>query len=196
MKNRSAFVERKTKETAISVKLDIDGKGAGVINSGVPFLDHMLQLWSKHGLFDLELSACGDLAVDGHHTFEDIGLVLGKAIADALGDKAGICRYGNFLLPMDETLVMVALDLSGRPGLYYEVEPVSELVANFDARLFHEFFQALCTAGGINMHIRQLAAGENHHLFEAVFKGFAKALDMATKLDPRTSEIPSTKGIL
>ncbi len=194
---RKAEIARKTSETDIRLSLVIDGTGKSDIATGVPFLDHMLELWSRHGLFDLTLRAKGDLEVDGHHTFEDIGLVLGSAIAQSLGDKKGIGRYGNFLLPMDEALVLVALDLSGRPGLYYDVEPPAELVANFDARLFHEFFQALCNTGGINLHIRQLAAAENHHLFEAIFKGFARALDAATGIDARRAgEIPSTKGSL
>ena len=197
MEKRFAEVSRKTRETDIFLSLDIDGTGVADIDTGVAFLDHMLELWSRHGLFDLTVKASGDLDVDGHHTFEDIGLVLGSAIKEAAGDKKGIRRYGNFLLPMDETLVLTALDFSGRPGLYYDVEPPAEMVANFDARLFHEFFQALCVTAGLNMHIKQLAAGENHHLFEAVFKGFAKSLDMATSIDPRIAgTIPSTKGIL
>lgn len=194
---RKAEISRQTRETDIRLALELDGTGKSDISTGVPFLDHMLTLWSRHGLFDLTLHAKGDLEVDGHHTFEDIGLVLGSAVKQALGDKKGIVRYGNFLLPMDEALALVALDLSDRPGLYYDVEPPAELVANFDARLFHEFFQALCNSGGINMHIKQLAAGENHHLFEAIFKGFARALDAATRIDARCAgEVPSTKGVL
>lgn len=195
-KTRSASVTRKTRETDIKVKLSIDGSGKGRIDSGVPFLDHMLELWAKHGFFDLEVLAHGDLAVDGHHTFEDLGLVLGEAFLKALGDKAGIRRYGECLLPMDETLVMISLDLSGRPGLYYDVRPVAELVAGFDACLFHEFFQAFCVKCGLNLHIRQIVSGENHHLFEAIFKGLARALDMATTLDPRIQGVLSTKGSL
>ena len=193
-KKRLAEVKRTTAETEISVKIDIDGSGKSTVDTGIPFMDHMLTLFARHGFFDLEITARGDIEVDCHHTLEDLGIVLGDAIAKALGDKAGIRRYGSMILPMDETLVLVALDLSGRPGLYYDVHPVSELVAGFDARLFHEFFQALCARCGMNLHIRQLASGENHHLFEAAFKGFAKALDAATSYDPRVSGPLSTKG--
>ena len=193
-KDRIAEVKRSTAETEISVRIDIDGSGKSTVDTGIPFMDHMLTLFARHGFFDLEITARGDIEVDCHHTIEDLGIVLGDAIAKALGDKAGIRRYGNMILPMDETLVLVALDLSGRPGLYYDVNPVSELVAGFDARLFHEFFQALCARCGMNLHIRQLASGENHHLFEAAFKGLAKALDAATSYDPRVSGPLSTQG--
>ncbi|MCQ2377783.1 MAG: imidazoleglycerol-phosphate dehydratase HisB [Victivallaceae bacterium] len=193
---RSASVSRKTRETDINVTLVIDGSGKSSVSTGVPFLDHMLELWARHGFFDLEIKAQGDLQVDGHHTFEDLGLVLGEAFLKALGDKVGIRRYGQCLSPMDETLAMIALDLSGRPGLYYDVCPPAELVAGFDARLFHEFFQAFCVKCGLNLHIRQIAAGENHHLFEAVFKGLARALDAATQIDPRINGVLSTKGSL
>ena len=169
MSERIAHITRTTADTDISVKIDLDGKGKSAVSTGIPFMDHMLTLFAKHGFFDLEITARGDIEVDCHHTMEDLGIVLGDAIAKAAGDKAGIKRYGNMILPMDETLVLVALDLSGRPGLYYDVTPVAERVSNFDARLFHEFFQSLCTRCGMNLHIKQLAAGENHHLFEGIF---------------------------
>ena len=191
---RTAEIKRTTAETDISVKINIDGSGKSSIKTGIPFMDHMLTLFAKHGFFDLEISASGDIEVDCHHTMEDLGIVLGDAIAKAVGDKAGIKRYGNMILPMDETLVIVALDLSGRAGLYYDVTPVAQLVSNFDARLFHEFFQSLCARCGMNLHVKQLAAGENHHLFEGIFKAFAKALDMATTYDARITGVLSTKG--
>jgi imidazoleglycerol-phosphate dehydratase len=191
---RTAEIKRTTAETDISVKINIDGSGKSSVKTGIPFMDHMLTLFAKHGFFDLEISASGDIEVDCHHTMEDLGIVLGDAIAKAVGDKAGIKRYGNMILPMDETLVIVALDLSGRAGLYYDVTPVAQLVSNFDARLFHEFFQSLCARCGMNLHVKQLAAGENHHLFEGIFKAFAKALDMATTYDARISGVLSTKG--
>ena len=194
MKPRIAQIKRSTAETDITVKIDLDGSGRSSVSTGIPFMDHMLTLFAKHGFFDLDITACGDIEVDCHHTMEDLGIVLGDAIAKACGDKAGIRRYGNMILPMDETLVLIALDLSGRAGLYYDVTPVAQLVSNFDARLFHEFFQSLCARCGMNLHIKQLAAGENHHLFEGIFKGFAKALDSATSYDPRITGVLSTKG--
>lgn len=193
---RYAEIERNTRETRIKAAITIDGKGTGSISTGVAFMDHMLTLFARHGLFDLTVKAEGDLDVDAHHLFEDLGLVLGDALAKALGDKAGIKRYGSFLLPMDETLVMIALDLSGRPGLYYSVNPPAQTVGGVDPRLFHEFFQALCVKGGINMHIRQIVSEETHHLYEAIFKGFAKALDIATSYDERIDGVLSTKGCL
>ncbi|MDD3885977.1 MAG: imidazoleglycerol-phosphate dehydratase HisB [Victivallaceae bacterium] len=193
---RSAEITRKTRETDIFVKIDLDGDGTGVIDTGVPFLDHMLTLFAKHGFFNLEIKAVGDIEVDYHHTFEDLGLTLGEAIASALGDKAGIRRYGSCLLPMDEALAMIALDLSGRPLLVYGVNAPAPMVKDIDVRLFHEFFQALAVKSGMNLHIRSLAGEEVHHVFEAVFKGFAKALDAAVTLDPRVKGILSTKGSL
>jgi imidazoleglycerol-phosphate dehydratase len=193
---RYAEIERNTRETQIKAAIDIDGKGKSSISTGVAFMDHMLTLFARHGLFDLNVQAKGDLDVDAHHLFEDLGIVLGDALAKALGDKAGIKRYGSFLLPMDETLVMIALDLSGRPGLYYSVNPPAQTVGGVDPRLFHEFFQALCVKGGINMHIRQIVSEETHHLYEAIFKGFAKALDIATSYDERIDGVLSTKGCL
>ena len=194
--DRRAEVTRKTGETEITVKINLDGSGKGEIATGIPFMDHMLTLFSRHGFFDLEVKANGDLDVDYHHTLEDLGLVLGMAFDKALGDRAGIRRYGNFMLPMDETLVLIALDISGRPGLFYDVTPPAPLVKDIDVRLFHEFLQAFSNKLGLNLHVRMLAAEEAHHLFEAIFKGLAKALDQATTFDPRVKGIPSTKGVL
>lgn len=193
---RFAEIERNTRETQIKLAINLDGTGKSSISTGVAFLDHMLTLFARHGLFDLTIEATGDLDVDAHHLFEDLGLVMGDALNKALGDKAGIRRYGNFLLPMDETLVLIALDLSGRPGLYYSVNPPAHIVGGVDPRLFHEFFQALCVKGGVNLHIRQIASEEIHHLYEGIFKGFAKALDMATGFDSRIDGVLSTKGCL
>ena len=193
---RAAEKTRRTKETDITISINIDGSGKGDIDTGIPFLDHMLELFSKHGLFDLTVKAQGDLEVDGHHTMEDIGIVLGEVIAEALGDKQGIKRYGWTLLPMDESLVLVALDLSGRPYLVYDLIPPADNIKGLDSRLFHEFFQALTVKAGINMHIKLMKGEEVHHTFEALFKGFAKALDQATLYDDRITGVLSTKGIL
>ena len=193
---RSAEIIRKTGETQITIRLNVDGSGKGDIDTGVPFMDHMLTLFSRHGFFDLEVKAHGDLEVDYHHTLEDLGLALGMAFDKALGDRAGIRRYGNFMLPMDETLVLVALDISGRPGLFYDVTPPAPQVKDIDVRLFHEFLQAFSNKLGLNLHVRMLAAEEAHHLFEAIFKGLAKALDQATSFDPRVEGVLSTKGVL
>ena len=187
---------RKTRETEIAVELDLDGIGKSEISTGIGFMDHMLELFSRHGKFDLKVKARGDLNVDAHHTMEDLGLVLGEVFSQALGNKAGIRRYGSFLLPMDETLVMTALDLSGRPYLVYDLVPPVEKVGDLDTALFHEFFQAFCVKGGINLHIKLLSGGEIHHIFEAVFKGLARALEQAVSHDPREKGIPSTKGVL
>ena len=193
---RIAEITRKTGETGITVKLNIDGSGKSSVSTGVPFMDHMLTLFSRHGFFDLEVAAKGDLEVDYHHTLEDLGLALGMAFDKALGDRAGIRRYGNFMLPMDETLVLIALDISGRPGLYYDVTPPAPQVKDIDARLFHEFLQAFSNKLGLNLHVKMFAAEEAHHLFEAIFKGLAKALDQATSTDPRIKGVLSTKGTL
>ena len=187
---------RKTRETEIAVELDLDGIGKSEISTGIGFMDHMLELFSRHGKFDLKVKARGDLNVDAHHTMEDLGLVMGEVFSQALGNKAGIRRYGSFLLPMDETLVMTALDLSGRPYLVYDLVPPVEKVGDLDTALFHEFFQAFCVKGGINLHIKLLSGGEIHHIFEAVFKGLARALEQAVSHDPKEKGIPSTKGIL
>ena len=193
---RESELARKTRETDIKIRLNADGTGKSSISTGIGFMDHMLELFARHGKFDLTVKASGDLDVDAHHTMEDLGLVLGEVFAKALGDKAGIRRYGNFLLPMDETLVLVALDLSGRPMLVYDLTPPVEKVGTLDTALFHEFFQAFCVKGGINLHIKLLSGGEIHHIFEAVFKGLARALEQAIAPDPRENGIPSTKGIL
>lgn len=187
---------RKTRETKIAVELDLDGSGKSEISTGIGFMDHMLELFARHGKFDLTVKAAGDLEVDAHHTMEDLGLVMGEVFSQALGDKAGIRRYGSFLLPMDETLVLIALDLSGRPYLVYDLVPPVEKVGTLDTALFHEFFQAFCVKGGINLHIKLMTGGEIHHIFEAVFKGLARALEQAVSHDPKEKGIPSTKGIL
>ena len=193
---RIAEIRRETRETCIECTLNLDGSGIANIDTPIPFVNHMLELFTKHGFFDLTVKAKGDVEVDYHHTMEDLGIVMGQALAQAAGDKKGIRRYGNFLLPMDETLVMIALDLSGRAGLYYDVTPPAPMIKDIDARLFYEFFQALCTNAGLNMHIRMICSGEVHHLFEAIFKGFAKALDQAVSYDERIVDVLSTKGSL
>ena len=193
---RNAEVIRTTKETDIRVAINLDGEGKSVIDTGIPFMDHMLTLFAKHGLFDLEVSAKGDLEIDGHHTMEDMGLALGEAIVKALGDKYGIRRYGNFTLPMDETLAQVALDLSGRPYLVYKPGDPKDYIKDLDTALFREFFIALSNKAGMNLHIRILDSGETHHIFEAIFKCFARALAQAVEVDPRVKGVPSTKGSL
>ena len=196
MAERIGTITRKTRETQISVTLKLDGSGVSSVETPVPFLDHMLELFARHGFFDLEVRAKGDVEVDYHHTMEDLGMVLGEALNAALGDRRGIRRYGNFLLPMDETLVLIALDLSGRPYLVYDLVPPVEKVGMLDTALFHEFFQAFCVKGGINLHVKLMTGGEIHHIFEAVFKGLARALEQAVSHDPKEKGIPSTKGIL
>jgi len=193
---RQAKIERVTKETSITVELNLDGEGNSSISTGIGFMDHMLTLFAKHGNFDLTLTAKGDLDVDCHHTMEDMGLALGEALLKAVGDKCGIRRYGNFMLPMDETLALVALDLSGRPYLVYDVQPAAAFIKDMDTALFKEFFTALSVKAGLNLHIRMLSAGETHHVFEAIFKGFARALSEAVSIDPRVKGVPSTKGVL
>src|SRR3990170_3868824 len=195
--NRKSSIDRKTTETRIKLKFSIDGEGKGKVNTGIPFLDHMLTLFAKHGLFDLNIEATGDLEIDYHHTVEDIGIVLGQAITQAVGEKKGIRRYGSALLPMDETLASVALDISNRPYLVYNVTlPRRGKIREFDADLVEDFFQALVNKGGMTLHI-DLRYGRNiHHIFEAVFKAFGRALDEATTIDNRVSGIPSTKGRL
>lgn len=194
--SRSTTVERKTKETDIKMTLEIDGSGKSEIDTGIGFFDHMLEGFSKHGFFDLLLTAKGDLAVDGHHTVEDTGIVLGQAIKEAIGDKKGIKRYGSFILPMDDTLVLCALDLSGRPYLVYEGEFAAEKVGCLDTELVKEFFYAISYSAGMNLHIKVLSGGNAHHIIEAMFKAFAKALDEATTIDTRIQNVLSTKGTL
>ena len=193
---RTGEIDRKTTETSIYVKWNLDGTGKGEISTGIPFMDHMLTLFARHGGFDLTVQAQGDLEVDCHHTMEDLGLTMGHALTQALGMKEGIRRYGSFLLPMDESLALVALDLSGRPFLVYDVEPPAEYIRDLDTALFKEFFTALSVKGGITLHIRMLSSGEVHHVFEAIFKGLARALAEAVSIDARVKGVPSTKGVL
>ncbi len=194
---RTAVVNRDTKETQITINLSLDGTGKGEVSTGIPFLDHMLTLFSRHGFFDLSIKAEGDIQIDYHHLVEDMGISLGQAVRDALGDKAGIRRYGFFVLPMDETLVTVALDLSNRGFLVYDADPPITLVRDFNIQLFKEFFQAFANEVACNLHVRLEHGEEPHHVAEAIFKAFAKALDMATQIEPRLAgEIPSTKGTL
>ena len=194
---RIATRSRKTTETDITVKLAVDGKGTSKIDTGIPFFDHMLELFARHGLFDLEVKARGDVAVDYHHTIEDVGIVLGEAFKAALGDKVGLRRYGFFLLPMDEALARVVIDLGGRPVLVYDVNPPNLFVRDFNLTLVKEFFRAFANAVGANVHVKLIYGEEPHHVVEAVFKGFAKALDVATQIEPRAADqLPSTKGKL
>ena len=194
---RTAVVNRDTKETQITINLSLDGTGKGEVSTGIPFLDHTLPLFSRHGFFDLSIKAEGDIQIDYHHLVEDMGISLGQAVRDALGDKAGIRRYGFFVLPMDETLVTVALDLSNRGFLVYDADPSITLVRDFNIQLFKEFFQAFANEVACNLHVRLEHGEEPHHVAEAIFKAFAKALDMATQIEPRLDgEIPSTKGTL
>lgn len=193
---RTALEKRVTKETDIQVKLNLDGRGRSDISTGIGFFDHMLEGFARHGFFDLEIQVKGDLAVDCHHTVEDTGIVLGTAIKDALGKKEGIRRYGSMILPMDETLVLCAIDLSGRPYFSYDVEFTSEKIGELDTEMIREFFYAVSYSAGMNLHIRRLDGINNHHIAEAVFKAFAKALDEAVSVDQRVQGILSTKGSL
>ena len=194
---RTAEVNRDTQETQINISLGLDGTGQGEIATGIPFLDHMLTLFSRHGFFDLSIKAEGDIQIDYHHLVEDMGISLGQAFREALGDKSGIKRYGFFILPMDETLVTVALDLSNRGFLVFEADPPISLVRDFNIQLFKEFFQAFANEVACNLHIRLEHGEEPHHVAEAIFKGFAKSLDVATQVEPRLEgTIPSTKGTL
>ena len=193
---RTADYVRKTKETDISLHLNLDGTGSSSINTGIGFFDHMLDGFARHGLFDLKVNVAGDLAVDCHHTIEDTGIVLGNAIKEAAGDKKGIRRYGSCILPMDETLVLCAVDLSGRPYLVFDGEFTTDRVGYMDTEMVKEFFYAISYTAGMNLHIRVLSGGNNHHMIEAMFKAFAKALDQATVIDPRITDILSTKGSL
>ena len=193
---RTADYVRKTKETDISLHLNLDGTGSSSIHTGIGFFDHMLDGFARHGLFDLKVNVAGDLAVDCHHTIEDTGIVLGNAINEAVGDKKGIRRYGSCILPMDETLVLCAVDLSGRPYLVFDGEFTTDRVGYMDTEMVKEFFYAISYTAGMNLHIRVLSGGNNHHMIEAMFKAFAKALDQATVIDPRITDILSTKGSL
>lgn len=196
MSERIANIQRKTKETDISARLNIDGTGSPTINTGIGFFNHMLEGFAKHGFFDLNLNCEGDLAVDCHHTIEDCGIVLGNAVKEAIGDKKGIKRFGSCILPMDETLVLCAIDLSGRPYLVFDGEFTTDRVGYMDTEMVKEFFYAISYSAEMNLHIKVLNSGNNHHMIEAMFKSFARALDEATTLDPRITDVMSTKGSL
>jgi imidazoleglycerol-phosphate dehydratase len=196
MAMRKAEVTRNTSETKISVKLDLDGEGKAKIATGVPFLDHMLEQVARHGAFDVEASANGDLHIDGHHTVEDVGITLGQAFAKALGDKKGVRRYGHAYVPLDEALSRAVVDLSGRPGLEYHIEFSRARIGEFDVDLVHEFFQGFVNHAQITLHVDNLKGVNAHHQAETAFKAFARALRMAVELDARVKDIPSTKGSL
>jgi imidazoleglycerol-phosphate dehydratase len=194
--NRQAQLERNTKETQIALTLGLDGSGAAQISTGVGFFDHMLDGFARHGLFDLDVKVTGDLQVDDHHTIEDTGIVLGNAIREAVGDKKGIRRYGSFILPMDEVLVLCAVDLCGRPYLSWDYNFPTEKIGGMSSEMVREFFYAVSYSAAMNLHIKVLTDGNSHHVAEAMFKSFAKALDMAVSYDPRIHDVLSTKGSL
>lgn len=196
MSNRIGTCIRKTKETEISLTINLDGHGNNSIHTGIAFFDHMLDGFARHGLFDLEITVKGDLDVDCHHTIEDTGIVLGNAILKALGNKAGIKRYGYFILPMDETLALAAIDLSGRPYLKYDAEFTVPSLGEMDTEMIKEFFYAVSYSAAMNLHLKILENGNHHHMAEALFKAFGKALDMAVSEEPRMQEVWSTKGSL
>ena len=197
MADRKSSVSRKTGETDITLSLNLDGTGVSNVDTGIGFLDHMLKSFSKHGFFDMNLVVKGDLEVDSHHTIEDTGIVLGKAIKEAVGDKSGIKRYGSFIMPMDETLILCAIDLSGRPYLSYDLDLTVPKVGSFDTEMTKEFFYAVSYAAEMNLHIKQISGSNNHHIIEATFKAFANALDLAVSYDPRLDGgLLSTKGAL
>ena len=193
---RIAEYTRKTKETDIYLSFDLDGRGDAKVDTGIGFFDHMLDGFARHGLFDLNVKVTGDLVVDCHHTIEDTGIVLGNAIKKAVGDKKGIKRFGNCMLPMDETLVLCAVDLSGRPYLSFDAEFTTDRVGYMDTEMVKEFFYAISYSAGMNLHLKVITGGNNHHIIEGMFKAFAKALDEATIIDPRITDILSTKGSL
>ena len=194
---RTSTINRKTAETDISLTLNLDGSGVSSIDSGCGFLDHMLTLFARHGGFDLTLTCKGDTYVDDHHTVEDIGICLGKALTEALGDKRGIQRYGDIILPMDETLILSAVDISGRGGCFMDMSIPTEKVGTFDTQLCEEFFIALAQNGGLTLHIRQLAGRNSHHIIEGTFKSVARSLSEAVSIDEKNADkIPSTKGLL
>lgn len=193
---RKGAVKRQTKETDIDLELNLDGVGVSSIETGIGFFDHMLDGFARHGLFDLSIAATGDLVVDSHHLIEDTGIVLGTAIKDAIGDKKGIKRYGSCILPMDETLVLCAIDLSGRPYLVFDAVFTTDRVGYMDTEMVKEFFYAISYSAGMNLHIKVLSGSNNHHIIEAMFKAFAKALDEATQFDERIKDVLSTKGSL
>ena len=194
--SRIVTCERKTKETDIYLSFDLDGRGDAKVDTGIGFFDHMLDGFARHGLFDLNVKVTGDLVVDCHHTIEDTGIVLGNAIKKAVGDKKGIKRFGSCMLPMDETLVLCAVDLSGRPYLSFDAEFTTDRVGYMDTEMVKEFFYAISYSAGMNLHLKVITGGNNHHMIEAMFKAFAKALDEATIIDPRITDILSTKGSL
>lgn len=191
---RSAKVTRTTKETDITLDLNLDGTGESNIDTGIGFFDHMLNSFVKHGFFDMNVKVSGDLIVDGHHTVEDTGIVIGQAIKEALGEKIGVKRYGSSYLPMDETLVLCAIDLSGRPYLVFDAEFTQEKVGYLDTELVREFFYAISYSAGMNLHIKLIHGSNNHHIIEAIFKAFARALDEASGIDERIKKVLSTKG--
>lgn len=194
--NRLAHVERKTHETEISLTFHVDGAGKSELSTGVPFLEHMLHLFAKHGHFDLIVKAKGDIEIDDHHTVEDIAIVLGKALREAIGDKAGIRRYGHAMVPMDESLAQVVIDLSGRPHLEFRAEFPRQQVGTFDTELVHEFFWKLALEARMTLHVLVHYGQNTHHMIEACFKALGRALDEATQKDPRVEGVPSTKGVL
>ncbi len=196
MSERTASISRKTSETDVMVVLNLDGQGNAAVQTGVPFLDHMLMLFARHGIFDLEVSCKGDLEIDPHHSVEDIGICLGMALDKALGDKKGIMRFAHSYFPMDETLARVAVDLSGRPYLVYRVQVEKERVGTLDSELVEEFWKAVATHARVNIHIELLYGRNAHHIFEAIFKAAARAFTLATRTEPRIQGIPSTKGVL
>ena len=196
MNPRIAEITRTTRETDITVRLNLDGSGMSRIDTGIGFFDHMLDGFARHGFFDLECVCRGDLNVDSHHTIEDVGIVLGQAIREAVGDKAGIRRYGHFTLPMDETLILCAVDLCGRPYYSSNVVYTVPKIGDLDTEMVREFFYAVSYSGAMNLHFHELSGVNNHHIAEASFKAFAKALDMATSFDPRVTGVLSTKGAL
>jgi imidazoleglycerol-phosphate dehydratase len=194
---RTAEIRRTTKETDLLVRIDLDGSGRAQVHTGIGFLDHMLEAFARHGLFDLVVQAQGDLHVDGHHTVEDTGIALGQAVAQALGDRRGIRRYADACVPLDESLVRAVVDVSGRPYLWYQVDiPKWQMLGDFDVFLTPEFFRALVTNAQLTAHIDLLRGDNPHHIVESAFKAFARALDMATSIDPRVQGVPSTKGSL
>ena len=196
-RTRSGEISRVTKETDVFVQIDIDGSGKCDVSTGIGFLDHMIQQLSSHGLFDIKVSANGDTHIDDHHTNEDVGIAIGQALSKALGDRAGIKRFGHFLAPLDEALIQVVVDCSGRPHLSFDLDIPSQKVGTYDTELVKEFFAAIASNSGLTLHIKQLAGDNTHHIVEASFKSFARALRMATEIDPRrSSQIPSSKGVL
>jgi imidazoleglycerol-phosphate dehydratase len=196
MNPRTATISRNTRETQIEISLNLDGTGKHSISTGIPFLNHMLEIFSRHSLIDLTVKASGDTDVDDHHSMEDIGIVLGSCIDQALGDRRGIRRYGFMLLPMDEALTRVAIDISGRPYMVYEVNHDRDFIGTFDVRLVEEFFRSVMTQVKMNLHIENIYGDEAHHIVESLFKAFARSMRMAIEPDPRDAGIPSSKGVI